>query len=132
VIVSTLIVGAKFRPPALALLETLPMGTKLTVQREPTNVYDSNAIMVLVQTVDMQPSEALAERLPGFGFGIERLFAENEWHLGYIPRERAAQIAPLMDRLPQVVKQLDATLTCNAEGQTQVRFELPEGETGDA
>ena len=40
------LVGAHFRPPAKALIQSLPVGQVLRLSREPDNQYDTNAIQV--------------------------------------------------------------------------------------
>lgn len=115
------IVGAKFRPPALALLETLGIGTPLVARREPQNEFDPNAIQVLVDTNDFEPSDVLAQRLEAFGKSIEEVFAQASWHLGYIPRNDALSLAPRMDSAG--VATLHGTLQCNAQGQPRIKLE---------
>jgi len=64
--------GADFRPiEAQARVSSLEEGDSLTLLREPGNRFDSNAIMVL------DP--------------------DSEMHLGYVAKEVAAELAPLMD-----------------------------------
>lgn len=90
------IVGAKFRPPALAILQILPMGCPLEVRPEPGNAYDSNALQVIVKTSDIPEAahEELGVRAAGFGKDLEEILAEPEHHLGYVPKELAAKLAP--------------------------------------
>ncbi len=119
------IVGAHFRPPAKAILECLPAGALLSIEPEPDNMFDHNAIKVTVpQTTLAGLPEAslakLAATLPLFGSDLETVLAAPEHHLGYIPRERAAQLAPA---LHGEIRQ--ARLTFAASGQPQVTFELP-------
>jgi hypothetical protein len=65
--------GTNFRPiEAKAFVNGLVGGETLTIMRESTNQYDSNAIMVL------DPA--------------------SEMHLGYVAKEVAAELAPLMDQ----------------------------------
>jgi len=53
------IAGIKYRPGAKELLDTLPEGSELTLQREPENQFDANAIGIY--------SEALqVGYIPGF------------------------------------------------------------------
>lgn len=64
--------GNNFRPiEAQAAFAGLIEGDSLILRREPGNQYDFNAIMVL------QP--------------------ESEIHLGYVAKEVAAELAPMMD-----------------------------------
>lgn len=66
------LVGMKFRPPALDIVERLPDNTPLLLVREPGNVHDRNAIAVYIQ-------------------------------LGFIPKARAAKLAPLLDAQTNLV-----------------------------
>lgn len=62
--------GAKFRGVAVqAEVLALTPESKLSVEREPSNVYDSNAIKVLAEGV----------------------------FLGYVPKNIAAEVAPMLD-----------------------------------
>lgn len=64
--------GANFRPiEAQALVMQLDEDAPLILQREPDNQFDPNAIQVI------EP--------------------ESEMHLGYVAKEVAAELAPLMD-----------------------------------
>lgn len=115
-----LIVGAKFRPPARALLDTLALGTKLWARRESTNQYDPNAIQVLVRSGDFKTNSAMALAVQDYGRSIEEIQQAAEWHLGYIPREHASSLAPAMDaaQTPELV----GSLTFSATGLPQIRL----------
>ena len=82
------IVGAKYRPPAEAILGVLAVGTPLILRPEPTNPADSNAKAVWVKTADIS-NEGFAAlddgRLRRFTMTIKDLTLRDEWHLGYIP-----------------------------------------------
>ena len=94
------LVGARFHPPALALLAVLPAGAELMLRPEPSNPHDPNAIGVWVQSTSesLDPSR-LAEALAGFGMEPADLLAKPEWMLGYVAREQAAKLA-LQDPTP--------------------------------
>lgn len=92
------IVGAHFRPPAKAVLQVLAMGHPLVLRKEPSNPYDPNAIMVLVETATIpepvRPTlDALAQ---GFGHSMEEILVEQFFHLGYIPKTMAPALGALM------------------------------------
>lgn len=96
------IVGAAYRPPAVAILGSLPAGASLLLRPEPGNPYDPNAVMVVI-TVEMlreyADPEELSLRLEGFGMADEAVLNEpdgHEFHLGYIAKTFAASLAPLM------------------------------------
>ena len=112
------IVGMRFRPPALAILQVLPIDCPLWLVPEPSNPYDSNALQVVVSS-DSIPSARhadLAASAEGFGFDLADILAEGEWHLGYIAKEFAAKVA-LPDRVP-------CFLTFSAEGAPRALVEI--------
>jgi hypothetical protein len=88
------IVGARFHPPAQAILCTLPVGTELELLPEPTNPYDANAIMVYVSGEAVPASEELDSLASGYGTNSVKIRETPYHHLGYIPRGIAAQLAP--------------------------------------
>lgn len=117
------IVGARFRPPAKALLDTLPLGTQLLARREPQNAYDPNAIQVLVHPNDFQSTDALRIQCEQYGKSIEEIMGASEWHLGYVPREEAAKVAPRMDH--DAITAIVGSLTFSAQGVPCIRLEVP-------
>lgn len=96
------IVGMFFRPPAKTLLKYLPAESSLTLQRELENPYDPNAVMVFCDVADIPAEfhEDLNAEAEPFGFSIEEILAQDQWHLGYIAKEYAAHLAPLLDKNP--------------------------------
>lgn len=112
------LVGAYFRPPAQAILKVLPSGAPLTLEREPSNQYDPNAIAVLVETTAIPESAhaALTEALATQGREIEAVLAMPRCHLGYVPKEVAATL-----RGAGLGK---AELAFGADGKPQVKFEV--------
>lgn len=96
-----LIVGARFRPPAQDVLMALPAGADLILRRQPDNPYDENAVAVMVQLfseIDGYYLDSISETVKGI---LDNHFTEEEkptfLHLGFIPRERAAGLAPRID-----------------------------------
>lgn len=85
------IVGAFYRPPAKALLAVLASDTPLVLRPEPENPHDANAVMVVLKSADIPESAhaVLRESLPPFGSTLEEVLAQEEWHIGYIPRTEA-------------------------------------------
>ena len=117
------IVGAKFRPPAPAILATLPAGFPLSVRREPSNVHDANAIAVWLDARDTWSeldSAALDERLAGYGMTSDDIVARMPLQLGYIPREEAANIAPAMDAAGIVAQH--GVFAFSREGHGRITF----------
>lgn len=93
------IVGAHFRPPAKAFVQSMAVGQPLALRREPSNPYDENAIQVIVVTAALDPCchEELDTLARGFGHDLEGILGQEEWHLGYIPKEHAATLARTFD-----------------------------------
>jgi hypothetical protein len=87
-VLSTLLVGMHFRPPAKQMVNCLPSGTLLRLQAEPENPYDPQALQVWVASSLIPESqwEGLIEALQGTGFSLEDLLGQEEWHLGYVAR----------------------------------------------
>lgn len=116
------IVGAKFRPPARGLLDTLAIGTRLLARRESTNQYDPNAIQVIVPK-GFETSNAMRIACEDYGFSIEQVQAAPEWHLGYIPREDAMTLGPAMDEAQR--PEIEGALTFSAQGVPCFRMNQP-------
>lgn len=119
------IVGARFRPPAQALINSLAVGTPLTVIAEPDNQYDPNAIAVWLYTKDLPEAsqEALKVTGPESGWTLAKIFSEEVFHLGFIPKEMAAELkasGSIRDNEP-----VSVTFEVNASGQPRVRFAEP-------
>ena len=116
------IVGMKFRPPAQVLINSLAIGVPLTVIAEPENAYDPNAIAVWLYTKDLPEAsqEALKETGPTAGWTLDRILSEEVFHLGYIPKEMAAELkasGAIRDNEPQA-----GVFAVSAQGQARVRF----------
>ena len=115
------IVGAKFRPPAPGILSILPSGARLVARRESTNQYDANAVQVVWPTEVAQfvtRLEAINEVLVGYGTTLSALAEQPEWHLGYVPRENAATLAPRMDAAQRPT--LSGRLAFSASGNPRI------------
>jgi hypothetical protein len=91
------IVGAYFRPPAQALLDCLPVGAKLRLHSDPSGSYsgsdhnDLTAIAVYLPSVEIASvnTERLNEALAGYGHDFEYIMSQDEWMVGFIPKELA-------------------------------------------
>jgi len=86
------LVGMHFRPPAKAILRSLPAAYPLELRPEPTNPYDANAIAVWFDAKHLSDDsmEELRHTLPSQGSDIDDLCAQRFWHIGYVAKEAAA------------------------------------------
>lgn len=86
------LVGAHFRPPAKAILQSLPASYPLELRPEPTNPYDANAVAVWFDAASLSApaKEELESTLPGSGSSLEDLLSQRFWQLGYLAKEHAA------------------------------------------
>ena len=85
------IVGMYYRPPAQALVNVLGIGTPLALRAEPDNEVHSNAVAVILKSADLNDEAiaALDGELANFGFTIKNILDQDEWQLGYVPRNMA-------------------------------------------
>lgn len=86
------LVGAHFRPPAKALIQSLPAAYPLELRPEPSNPYDPNAVAVWLDAKFLSEDaiEELTSTLPGCGHDIEEVLSQRWWHIGYMARAEAA------------------------------------------
>ena len=93
-----LLVGMNFRPPAKLFLECLPAGSELSLEHEPSNEYDANAVKVSVKLGEIPASQAsrLESELPGFGWSMEDFFERvasgESFMLGYLAASKNKQL----------------------------------------
>ena len=87
------LVGMHFRPPAKAILQSLPAAYPLELRPEPSNPYDPNAVAVWFDASRLpdDAKEELEHTLPGQGSNLEDLLEQRFWHIGYIAKGDAAQ-----------------------------------------
>ena len=87
------LVGSHFRPPAKALLASLPAGHPLELRPEPSNPYDPNAVAVWLDahTLPQEAKEELVHTLEGSGFDLDDIHEQRDFHVGYMAREHAAE-----------------------------------------
>jgi hypothetical protein len=116
------IVGAFYRPPAQALLAVLPIGTPLTLIAEPDNPYDPNAIAVWLKSKDIPISahSSLENTLPPFGFDLDQICAQENWHVGYIPKEMAAALRA--NGIVEPENEVEVSFAVAANGSPRVAF----------
>ena len=93
------LVGMYFRPPAEGIVKALPSGARLYLRPEPTNQYDPYAVAVLLRSSDVTKEEVravLEMHLMGYGCSLEEFDNVPEWHLGYIKKEFARDLQPML------------------------------------
>lgn len=116
--------GMGFHPPAKAILECLRAGAQLELVREPTNKYDPNALQAWIKpsTVQDEDRANLEVLLAGFGKSLEDFDEPPGWMLGFVGKEWAKEISPMMDQgaLTQ------ATLSFSGAGKPQAEIEVGE------
>jgi len=133
------LVGSHFRPPAKALLASLPAGHPLELRPEPENPYDPNAIAVWLDTKTISPEarDELVNTLEGSGFDLSDIDDQRDFHVGYMAREHAAQhqeaIGLLLESLKidsmisgngPFVDGLEAKLSFTPSGSYQITFSI--------
>lgn len=93
------IVGGRYRPPADTVLGNLPGDTPLILVREPENQHDPNAIKVCLPVGwgDAMSEEHKTQLNDAVSLTGHEINYDEEFHLGYIPRDLAAAIAGQMD-----------------------------------
>lgn len=129
------IVGAFYRPPAKALVSSLPLGTELLVRSDPYGEVvgsphnDPSALAVFLPVTEKLERELtndegqltaigrnMEEMLGGYGFCVAEILHEKEWCLGYIPRKDAEMILTPSGDLP-------ATFLMGSQGGPRVNFD---------
>lgn len=126
------LVGMHFRPPAKAILAVLPVGCPLWLEPEPENPYDANALKVNVRSADIPTAPAIVVKLNDLaqpsGFTSDEIFAKPSWHLGYIPREAAAELASSVAEAFEINGEVQGKLSFDPAGRAYIAFGLPEAE----
>lgn len=76
------LVGMKYYPPALDIVERLPEGTKLLLVREPANTHDPNAVAVYFKLghIPKQRAAILAPLLDASSTLVGTTMAEFAYH----------------------------------------------------
>src|SRR5271166_2799582 len=99
-LVSYPIRGAYYRAPATAILNVLPAKAPLYLRYDPFGTVagsahtDPNAIAVYVKTesIPAKAHVALGAEAAGSGIELSWILAQPEHHLGYVPKEKAAEL----------------------------------------
>lgn len=135
------LVGMHFRPPAKAILAVLPANCPLQVIPEPDNPFDSNALQVMVRSVDIPKGqhEELDNAGRMFGYPLEDILAKEQWHLGYVKATEAIHLQPRIvdwqamqgqyellpcELLPCELPPCPATLSFDSAGKPLVSLDL--------
>lgn len=89
------IVGIYFRPPAKAILQCLPGGASLRLEREPDNQWDACAVKVWIRTADIPEAqyETLDALASGFGSSLREVLLQAEHLVGYIDSKKTGNAA---------------------------------------
>lgn len=111
------LVGMRFRPPALTIVQGLGMDQPLRLRREPENQHDENAIAVLMPEDWAQALPELFSEAQTEAESLGNTLLEDETHLGYIAAFVAKDWAPVFDEAEDVPM---ARLTFGANGSPQV------------
>lgn len=137
-VLTTLLVGDHFRPPAKLVLAHLPSGTRLRLELEDGNPYDQDAIRVLVETRLIPESQfgALETALPDMGYTLEQVLSGGTVWLGYIPASRGKPLATAQRVEPDLVGnhefreemlgEYSATLAFAQDGKARVLLTVQE------
>lgn len=136
--ITTLLVGAHFRPPAKQVLTALPSGSLLRLQPEPENPYDPKAIRVLASFESIPESQysELDDRMIGTGHDLESLRAAGEIFLGFVPDSAGkvcrdsglpgnGDVHVMAHEAGVEVEGLEAKLAFCPDGKPAVEIELP-------
>ena len=138
---TSLLVGAWARPPAKQVLAVLPAGAQLTLQAEPENPYDANAVRVMVSPEVIPESQytALDEALLTVGHTLEMLMSSGPLQLGYLPAQAGKPLAKARQQEPGLAGNQDvfeavlagkafATLAFGLDGTPRVNITVDSDE----
>jgi hypothetical protein len=125
------IVGMYYRPPAQALVDSLPVGTPMILRADPHGEVsgsahnDPTAICIVMRT-EAVAAETLANAefiaaLSRYGTSIDDFLAEPEWHIGFVPKELAYEATN--SGFPAGVD-IPGIFSVSANGKPRIRFEL--------
>jgi hypothetical protein len=113
------IVGAHYRPPAKAILQSLPGGCELELVPEPTNEFDCFAVKVVVLTKNIELDDNLEVLADPYGFSLQEIGEAEEWHLGYIPRTESEGVSGRLHG-----ERGRGTLAFDVKGKPQIATEV--------
>jgi hypothetical protein len=109
------IVGSRFRPPAEAIIEALPVGQPLILRPEPENPHDPRAKAIWVRTALLTETARhyLSQRTD-----LRLINQEAEWHLGYIPANMNAFDLP---------SEIEGEFSVGSDGGPRITIQDPSG-----
>lgn len=125
------LVGMRWHPPALTIVQGLGMDEPLIIKREPENQFDENAIQVFLpegwpkdnlELANTAAEEATAQGLEAIA---EAISYGAPIFLGYIRAVEAKDWARVMDEGGET--SLEAKLTFSSTGSPQVTIEVEAG-----
>jgi hypothetical protein len=81
-----MLVGERFAPPAMVLIQALPAGAIVQLTPDRTNLYDSKAIRVSAKPAAFDPEVlgGLEEQLGGFGVTLDDVASATALPLGHV------------------------------------------------
>lgn len=118
--------------PAKLLVEYMAAGYELELVRDRENEYDSNAIAVWIDpsvlVADFAEDENFQLLLNGYGWTMEQLSDSPRLMLGFVGKEFAEHIAPLLD----AGQDYEAKFGVNGKGKPQAFIEVFSSEASAA
>jgi hypothetical protein len=105
--IKSIIVGSHFVPPAKIILKCLRSGAKLTLEQEPENPYDENAIKVFVEPNEVDfgalHAEEHANALSGYGTTGEEIINGPPIYLGHIAASGGKVLGKALGQISSLV-----------------------------
>jgi len=92
------LVGMRFRPPALTIIQGLGQDQPLVLHREPENSFDENAVAVYMPPDWSEQLPDLFQEASAEAQSLGTPLNPTLTHLGYIARDYAKRWAPLLDQ----------------------------------
>lgn len=146
------LVGMRFHPPAVTVLDHMPATFSCFVRRQPENEHDSNAIQVFIdersfaqlemkstdsgpmQVEDTTKTKEVRDRVMQLvgeslrNSDLDPALADFPIFLGYIARDQAVSIAPMMDSMADPMQHQDwAAQAMSGTGRYVIVVELAQG-----
>lgn len=129
------LVGMQFHPPAKVAVDNMPASCRVLLERQTDNPHDENAVKVLLPLTSVGDEAAQQTFLKLLESEKDRLVLDElQWplFLGYINRDVAAEVGPILDDLAlggdSNGYQYEANAFINPAGKWQVKMEFEEEE----